>query len=65
MDLPPRMRITYNLKYRYVIRVEFGDNFLTSLSKLVLGGKASICSVIKENLLLYCTSSVFVIAVTI
>ena len=43
----------YNVKHCYAIRFEFGDDLLTSLTKLVLEAKASICSTIKENLLLY------------
>ena len=48
------MRIIYNVKHRYVIRMKFGDKFLTFLTNLVLETKASICSTIKENMLLYC-----------
>ena len=36
MDLPIRMRFIYNVKYRYVIYLKFGDKFLTSLTKIVL-----------------------------
>ena len=43
----------YNVKHCYAIRFKFGDELLTSLTKLVLEAKASICSTIKENLLLY------------
>ena len=47
-------------------RLTFGDKFLTSLNNLVLRVKASICSTIKENLLLYfCKSSASVFVVLI
>ena len=66
MDLSIPMKIIYNVKYRYAIRLKFGDKFLTSLTNLVLQAKASICSTIKENLLLYCRKfSAFVIVVII
>ena len=48
------MRILYHVTHCYTIRLKLGDNFLTSLTKLVLQVKARICSTIKENLLLYC-----------
>ena len=54
MDLSIRMRAIYNVQHCHAIRLKFGDKFLTSLTKLVLEPKASICSTIKENLLLYC-----------
>ena len=66
MDLSIRIRIIYNVKHRNAICLKFGDNFLTSLTKLVPQVKASICSTINENLLLYCRKlSASVIAVTI
>ena len=49
-----RMRVMYNVKHRHAIRLKFRAKFLTSLIKLVLEAEASICSTIKENLLLYC-----------
>ena len=54
MDGSIRIRIIYNVKHRFVIRLKFGGKFLTFLTKLVLERKASIFSTIKENLLLYC-----------
>ena len=64
MDLSIRMIIIFNVKHRHAIRLKFGDKFLTSLNELVFQLKASICSTIKENLLLYCRKfSAFVVAV--
>ena len=57
MDLPIRIRIIYFIYYVkdcYAIRLKFGYKFLTSLTRLVLEVKASICPIIKENLLLHC-----------
>ena len=47
------MRVIYNVKHCYAIRLNFGYKLLTPLIKLVLEAKAKICSTIKENLLLY------------
>ena len=59
------MRVIYNVKH-YVIRLKFGEKFVTSLTKLVLEAKASICSTIEKNLLLCCGKfSVFVIVAII
>ena len=64
MDLPIRMRVIYNVKHRYAICLKFGGKFLTSLTKLGLETKASICSKIKKNILLYCRKfSAFVIGI--
>ena len=41
IDLPNRMRIIYNVKYRHAIRLKFGETILTSLTKLVLKAKAN------------------------
>ena len=46
MDLSIRMRAMYNVKHCYAIRLNFGDKLLSSLTKLVIEVKASICSVI-------------------
>ena len=60
------MKIIYNVRHRYAIRLKFGDKFLTFLTKLVLEGKTSISSTIKENLLLYCRKfSEFLVVVII
>ena len=64
MGLSIRMRIIYNVKHRYVIRLKFRDEFLTFLTKLVLKGQASICYIINENLYLYCRNfSAFILVV--
>ena len=66
MDLSIQMGIIYNVKNRYVIRLKFGDKLLTFLTKLVFEGKASICSTMNENLVLYCGKfSAFVFVVII
>ena len=60
------MRVICKVKHRYVIRLKLGDKLLTSLTKLMLESKASICSTILENLLLYCPKfSLFVAAIMI
>ena len=51
---PTRMRIISNEKYNYAIRLKFVGTFVTFSTKIVLQVKASTCSTIKENLLLYC-----------
>ena len=59
------MRVIYNVTHCYAIRFKFGDKFLTSLTKLALDAKASICSTVKENLLLYCCKFLAFVVVVI
>ena len=50
MDLSIRIKIIYNVKHRYAIRLKSGVKFIAPLTKLVLEEKASICSTIKRKL---------------
>ena len=64
MYLTIQMKIFNNVKHRHAICLKFGNSCFTSLTMLGSKAKASICSAIKENLILHCrTFSVFVIAV--
>ena len=66
MDLSFRVRIIYNVKHCYTIRLKFGDRFLTSFINLATEVKVSIFPTIKENLLLYFPKLLaFIFAVTI
>ena len=63
MDLNIQVKIFNYVKYRHKMCLKFADRFFTSLTMLGLQAKASVCSRIKENLLLYChTFSVIIIA---
>ena len=54
MDLTIKMRIFNSVKHCHAICLTFGGKLFTSLTMLGFEAKASICSVIKENLILYC-----------
>ena len=46
MALSIRMKVIYNAKHSYAIRLKLGDKSLTSVSKLEFEAKASMCSTI-------------------
>ena len=48
------MIMIYNVIHRQAIHMKFGAMFLTSLAKLVLEAETTICSRIKEIILLFC-----------
>ena len=54
MDVTIQIRIFNNAKHRHAIYLKFGDRFFASLTILEREVKASKCSTIKENLILYC-----------
>ena len=66
MGLSIGIRIIYNVRHGYPIHLKFGGKLLTFLTKQVPEGKGSICSTIKESLLLYCrkfSALVFVVII--
>ena len=55
MDLTTQMRIFNNEEeHRHVVCLKFGGRIFTSLTMFGLEEKASICSAIRENLILCC-----------
>ena len=60
-----QMRIIYNVKHCYSIRLRFCGNALSSLIQGALEGEISICSTIKELLLLYSFKFLLFVAVVI
>ena len=63
MALTIQTRLFNNVKYRQAIFLKSGDKFFTSLTMSGLEAKISVCSTIKENLILYCRKfSVFAVA---
>ena len=66
MDLPIQIGTFNNVKHAHVICLKSGDIFFSFLKMLLLEAEASICSTVKENLLLcYSMFPAFVVPVTI
>ena len=64
MDIAIKMRIFNDAEHRHAICSKFWDRYFTSITMLEPEAKASICSAIKENLILFCQKSLaFVVAV--
>ena len=65
MDLTIPITIIYNIKHFDATRLKSRDKLLTFPDQLVLEGKASICSTIKENIFLFCYkfSVIFVVII--
>ena len=54
MDLTVDMKVFYNIKHCHSISLKFGGTFFTSLPVLGCEAKATICSAIRESLILSC-----------
>ena len=54
LNITIQIRIFNKVTHRYAICLKSEDRFFTSLTMLELKAKTSICSTIKENLILYC-----------
>ena len=64
MEWTIQVKIFNNVKHRHATSLKSGGRFFTSLIMLLCETKASICSTIKENLILYCCKFLtFVVAV--
>ena len=60
------MRIIFNVRHGHTTRLNFRDIPLISTSKLVFEVKTSICSTIRESLILYwCNFLAFVVVIII
>ena len=51
MDVSFRMKVMYNVKHRYAIRLKFGGKVLTAITKIMLRAKASIYIIYFQYLL--------------
>ena len=64
MDLPIQAGMLNKVKHRHAIYLKFGERYFSSLAMLGLDVKGSICSTIKETLIVYCHNFLtFVVAV--
>ena len=65
MDPPFLVRIIRNVKHSYAARLKFGDKVFPQ-TKIIFDAKPSVCSTIKDNLVLFCRKfSAFAVVVII